>query len=300
MVPGADRGPGRQEGELRRGEPLAEPGRATRLRELKRKRFLRPRAWPACSAHASSEVRAAPPRAGRAARSSSAWTPAPPSSPPPPPTCTPPTRRSARPRPTRPQEDHGAGRRPQPHRPGHRVRLLLRACRAGAARGRLRDHHGQLQPGDRLHRLRHLRPPVLRAADAGRRAGDRRQGEAHGRDRAVRRPDAAQAGARPGSQRRAHHRHHAGHDRPAPRTASASRSCCTSWSCSSRPTAPRATRPRRSRWRREIGYPLVVRPPTCWAAAPWRSCYRADGPGALHARGGARSPTIRRCCSTAS
>jgi hypothetical protein len=39
----------------------------------------------------------------------------------------------------------------------------------------LRDHHGQLQPGDRVDRLRHLRPPVLRAADAGRRAGDRRQ-----------------------------------------------------------------------------------------------------------------------------
>jgi len=30
----------------------------------------------------------------------------------------------------------------QPHRPGHRVRLLLRACLAGAARGWLRDHHG--------------------------------------------------------------------------------------------------------------------------------------------------------------
>ena len=75
------------------------------------------------------------------------------------------------------EEDHGAGRRPQPHRPGHRVRLLLRARGAGDARGRVRDHHGQLQPGNRLHRLRHLRPPVLRAGDAGRRAGDRRQGE---------------------------------------------------------------------------------------------------------------------------
>jgi hypothetical protein len=38
---------------------------------------------------------------------------------------------------------------------------------------RLRDHHGQLQPGNRVHRLRHLRPPVFRAADAGRRARDR-------------------------------------------------------------------------------------------------------------------------------
>ncbi|MCK7502234.1 MAG: hypothetical protein MZW92_79300 [Comamonadaceae bacterium] len=76
--------------------------------------------------------------------------------------------------PTDRQEDHGPGRRPEPHRPGHRVRLLLRARRARAARGRLRDHHGQLQPGDRLDRLRHLRPPVLRAADARGRAGDRR------------------------------------------------------------------------------------------------------------------------------
>ena len=74
----------------------------------------------------------------------------------------------------RQEKDHGAGRRAEPHRPGHRVRLLLRACRAGAARGRLRDHHGQLQSGDRFHRLRHLRPPVFRAADAGRRAGNRR------------------------------------------------------------------------------------------------------------------------------
>ena len=41
---------------------------------------------------------------------------------------------------------------------------------------RLRDRHGQLQPRDRIDRLRHLRPPVLRAADARRRArGARRR-----------------------------------------------------------------------------------------------------------------------------
>ena len=67
---------------------------------------------------------------------------------------------------------------PEPHRAGHRVRLLLRARGARAARGRLRDHHGQLQPGDGLDRLRHLRPALLRAADARGRARDRRQGEA--------------------------------------------------------------------------------------------------------------------------
>ena len=37
---------------------------------------------------------------------------------------------------------------PQPHRPGHRVRLLLRPRQLRPARRRLRDDHGQLQPRD--------------------------------------------------------------------------------------------------------------------------------------------------------
>ena len=60
--------------------------------------------------------------------------------------------------------------RPQPHRPGDRVRLLLRARRDDRARVRARRGDDQLQPGDRLDRLRHLRPPLLRAADARGRA----------------------------------------------------------------------------------------------------------------------------------
>ena len=113
----------------------------------------------------------------------------------------------------RSQEGDGAGWRPEPHRAGHRVRLLLRARGDGAARGRLRDHHGQLQPGDGVDRLRHVRPVVLRAAHAGRRARDRARRKAVGRDRAVRRTDAAEARARSREERRAHHRHHARHDR---------------------------------------------------------------------------------------
>ena len=69
----------------------------------------------------------------------------------------------------------------QPDRPGDRVRLLLRARLHVAARRRLRDGDGQLQPRDGLDRLRHLGPPLLRAADrrgrgqrARRRAGGRR------------------------------------------------------------------------------------------------------------------------------
>ena len=69
--------------------------------------------------------------------------------------------------------DH-PGRRPQPHRPGHRVRLLLLPCLLRAVRGRHRDHHDQLQPRDGLDRLRHLRPALLRAADRRGRAGDHR------------------------------------------------------------------------------------------------------------------------------
>ena len=61
---------------------------------------------------------------------------------------------------------------PEPDRPGDRVRLLLRPRRAELPRARLRGGDGQLQPGDGLDRLRHVRPPLLRAAR--RRGGARR------------------------------------------------------------------------------------------------------------------------------
>ena len=82
-------------------------------------------------------------------------------------------------------------RRAQPHRPGHRVRLLLRARRDDRPRGRPRRGDGQLQPRDGLDRLRHVGPAVLRAADARGRARRRRGRAARGRHRPVRRPDAA-------------------------------------------------------------------------------------------------------------
>ncbi len=47
---------------------------------------------------------------------------------------------------------------------GDRVRLLLRPRRAGVPQARLRGGAGQLEPGDGLDRLRHLRPPLPRAA----------------------------------------------------------------------------------------------------------------------------------------
>ena len=73
--------------------------------------------------------------------------------------------------PTAKQEDHHSGQRAEPDRAGNRVRLLLLPCGVCAARRWLRDHHGELQSGDGVDRLRHQRPAVLRAADAGGRAG---------------------------------------------------------------------------------------------------------------------------------
>ena len=86
--------------------------------------------------------------------------------------------------------------RPEPDRPGDRVRLLLRPRGAELPRARLRGGDGQLQPGDRLDRLRHLRPPLLRAARRRGGAGDLRARAAGRRRDPVRRPDAAEAGAR--------------------------------------------------------------------------------------------------------
>ena len=84
--------------------------------------------------------------------------------------------------------------------------------------GRLRDGDGQLQSRDRLHRLRHRRPSVLRAADVrGRDGGDRARAQRRRRGlvrRAVRRPDAAEAGAAAARGGRVHPGHVTGLDRP--------------------------------------------------------------------------------------
>ena len=63
------------------------------------------------------------------------------------------------------QEGRHPRQRAEPHRPGHRVRLLLLSRRLRAARRRLRDGDGQLQSGDGVDRLRLGRSAVLRAAD---------------------------------------------------------------------------------------------------------------------------------------
>ena len=81
----------------------------------------------------------------------------------------------------RSEEGDDPRRGPQPHRSRDRVRLLLRARLVRPQRDGLRDHHGELQPRDGLHRLRHVGQAVLRATDLRRRDAHRRVGEARRR-----------------------------------------------------------------------------------------------------------------------
>ena len=89
------------------------------------------RNWAASS---EPEVAALRARLAVSCPSTSASTPVPASSPPPRPTCIRPTRANtappAKPAPTIAGEDNHSRRWPEPHRPGHRVRLLLRPRRS--------------------------------------------------------------------------------------------------------------------------------------------------------------------------
>ena len=185
----------------------------------------------------------------------------------------------------RPRLGRDPRRRAQPHRPGHRVRLLLRARRDDRPRVGPRRGDDQLQPRDGLDRLRHLRPPVLRAADARGRARRRRGRAARGRDRPVRRPDAAEARRRAAWRPACRCWARASTRSTSPRTAGASARCSTG----------SATRRRRTRTAR-LGRRGARRSPT--TSASRCSCarryvlggrameivYSRDGPGRLPAR----------------
>ena len=194
--------------------------------------------------------------------------------------------------------------RAEPDRPGHRVRLLLRARLDGAVGGRLRDRDGQLQPRDRLDRLRHLRPAVLRAADPrGRARGGRgRDGGRPGRrgDRPARRADAARAG-RTVSRRRACRSSARSPTRSTwPRTAARSATCSPPPACRRRSTAP----PRRSREAKaiadEIGYPVLVRPSFVLGGRGMEIVYDDDALRGLHRAGHRDLAVATRCSSTGS
>jgi carbamoylphosphate synthase large subunit len=157
----------------------------------------------------------------------------------------------------------------------------------------------------RSPRLRHVGQAVLRAAHARGRAGDREARAADGRHRAARRADAAQAhrgleaaggdilGTSPDSI-------------DSRRTAAASRrSRASSDSAAANGTVTSVERGARGGER--IGYPVLVRPSTCSAAARCRSCYDApslrgllrDGGARIEEASGAHRPVPRGCLRSA-
>ena len=191
----------------------------------------------------------------------------------------------------RPAEGGHPRLRPEPHRAGHRVRLLLRARLLRPARGRLRDGHGQLQPRDGLDRLRHERPPLLRAAHPGGRAqrASRPSRPRAGVDRVARRADAAEAG-RPAA-RRARRRARRRSRSTSPRTARSGTRCAPSCESRSRRAAPPPTSTQAlADRRRGSASRCWCGRATCSAAGPCRSCTTTT---TWHARDG-RAGRVRQ------
>ena len=164
---------------------------------------------------------------------------------------------------------------PEPHRAGHRVRLLLRPRQLRPARRRLRDDHGQLQSGDGVDRLRHLRPALLRAAHPRGRHERHRGREAGGRDRLPRRPDPAEALGHPAA--RARGRHVARSRSTPPRTARSGAPCAPGSRSPSPPAAPRPRSRPPSPSPRASGTRSLVRPSYVLGGRAMEIVYDDDG-----------------------
>ena len=140
----------------------------------------------------------------------------------------------------------------------------------------LRGDHGQLQPGDGLDRLRHLRPPLLRAAR--RRGGARglRARAARGRRHPVRRPDAAQARARDRGRRASGSSARRTRRSTSPRTASGSARCSTGSGSAARTWGIAESGREAAEIAHRIGYPVLVRPSYVLGGRAMRVCYRGN------------------------
>ena len=151
--------------------------------------------------------------------------------------------------------------------------ITAAAMRLRAARRWLRDHHDQLQSGDGLDRLRHQRPPLLRAADPGRRVRHLRArsfGRRAGRrDRAVRRTDAAESRAAAEGGGRENHRHVAGVDRPGGRPQALRQTARRTRNSAGPGRDGGLASKKRSRARTESDIRCWCGLRTCWADAPW-------------------------------
>jgi carbamoyl-phosphate synthase large subunit len=199
--------------------------------------------------------------------------------------------------PTDAKKDHGPRRRAEPHRPGHRVRLLLRARRLRAARDGYETIMVNCNPetvstdydtSDRLYFEPLTLEDVLEIVDKSARSASSSSTAARRRSSwpATSRPPACPSSA----PRRT----------PSiwPRTASAS----SAWSTSSACAAAERHRPQRERGPgagAEIGYPLVVRPSYVLGGRAMEMVYD-ETDLRRYIRSASASPTTRRCCSTAS
>ncbi len=178
----------------------------------------------------------------------------------------------------------------------------IAAVHAGFAltRGGLRDDHGQLQPGDRLDRLRHLRPALFRAADRRRRARDpaSRAGERHAARASSSSSAARRRSSSPTRSKRPASRSSAPRPTPStsPRTASASSSLLDKLGLKQPENgiariAERGARRSPS----EIGYPARD-PPVLRARRPRDGDRPRRRPArALHPRAPSWSPATARC-----
>ena len=237
--------------------------------------------------------RSTPRRRSPASARSSRSTPAPPSSRPRTPyyysgweRARPPTRSSAATAPS--VVILGAG----PNRIGQGIEFDYCCVHAAMTVRESRPRRGddQLQPRDGLDRLRHLRPPVLRAADARGRARRRRGRAARGRDRPVRRPDAAEARRRPRARRACRCSARASTRSTSPRTAAASARCSTALGYEAPPYATARIRRGGARARAEtVGFPLLVRPSYVLGGRAMEIVYSRRRPARLPARSGDRA-----------
>ena len=107
--------------------------------------------------------------------------------------------------------------------------------------------------------------------------GDRRGRAARGRDRPVRRPDAAQARRRPGGRRRAAARHPAGGDRPRRGPRALRRAARASSGCSAPPYATAHSAAEALAAAPGIGFPLLVRPSYVLGGRAMEIVYDLDG-----------------------
>ena len=192
----------------------------------------------------------------------------------------------------RPRQGHDPGRRPEPHRPGDRVRLLLRPRRLRAGR------RPATRPSWSTATRRRCRPTttprtgsILRAPHRRGRAStssdtEQANGAAHGRHRAVRRPDAAEAAPALEAARIPIHGHRirdaidlAEDPRAFPRLLASDGSAATGERRGDLIEDQAIATAER------IGYPVLVRPsPTSWAAGRWRSSYDEAEPADRYMR----------------